>query len=90
MTARELYQWANHHNLEDLPLYIGEDIGDSYFYHEVEVSGHKHEKAEDEGESSECCGAERDKTFSESGICGNCKEHAEFSEGLPERIFLKS
>ena len=89
MTVRELYQWANHHNLEDLPLYVSEDHGAGH-YDEVEVDGHRHETAEDEGEFSECCGAERDKTFSESGICGNCREHAEFLEGLPERIFLKS
>ncbi|MCP4393114.1 MAG: hypothetical protein GY804_02440 [Alphaproteobacteria bacterium] len=81
MTIDELHKWATKYNVLELPLYGSDDDG--------EFSGMQHEAAEDEGELSECCGAERDSRFPNSDLCGECQEHAEFKEGLPERIRLK-
>ncbi len=82
MTIKELYRWARQLKIQDLPLY-GWDDDDGEF------SGMSLTAAEDEGELSLCCTAPRDYRFPNSDLCGECKEHAEFKEGLPERIRLK-
>ena len=89
MTPKELFRWANHHNYEDLPLYLADDSKNMGYYDEVEVSGMKFHEAEDDGEFSECCGASMTGEMVDVGICPDCKEHCESIEGLPKRIFLK-
>lgn len=82
MTLEQLYQWAKDRDLTGLPLYLWDDS----LMQEVEVAGQSHDEAEDECLLSGCCGAP---PVGETDLCSACREHADFSDGLPERIYLK-
>ena len=90
MTLQELYDWAIKNKVDtNLPLYTNDEYcGRLTTNLESEIAKSKYEKGDDEGELSCCCGATRWHIASESDICSECKEHADFEEGLPERIYL--